>query len=326
MKKFENTVNVIARSSDNRDVGGVGNVIARGICACLLRLPRLRLAMPLATLTFVLVLSIGITSESQADISCVFSDNGKTLTIIGKGNDTYSYSSCTIDNSSSPDVDWVYNSKWKQSNMDTINISGGISELAGYAFNGIKAQKVTISDSVTGWGSYVFQGAAVTSIFLGQNSRPAAYPFSEKIFEIVIPDAWADNFNPASFNGSAFNRSCFTKEKKEQCPSGARIVCQGEVEKCKDALAKVGGHGNCTFANSNCIDPDVIVPATETQCTGSSYYWSGKSCNNKKNGIVCADGFKRNEDFCNRVRYTPAEAAAVANDDNTNVVTLTFKK
>ena len=66
--------------------------------------------------------------------------------------------------------------------------------------------------------------------------------------------------------------------------------------------------------------------ANQEQCTGSNYYWNGKSCSNKKNGIVCADGFKLIEDFCDRVRYTPAEAAAVANDDNTNVVTITFRK
>ena len=47
---------------------------------------------------------------------------------------------------------------------------------------------------------------------------------------------------------------------------------------------------------------------------------------NKKNGINCAENWKQNEDFCNRIRYTPAEAAKVLKNDNNNSVTITFKK
>ena len=102
-------------------------------------------------------------------------------------------------------------------------------------------------------------------------------------------------------------------------------MCQGDVEKCKNALAKFGGNGNCTV--SYCINSDLIVAADESQCTSTNYYWSGSSCNNKKNGIICAEKWKRNEDFCNRIQYTPAEAAKVLTDDNNNnSVTITFKK
>lgn len=38
------------------------------------------------------------------------------------------------------------------------------------------------------------------------------------------------------------------------------------------------------------------------------------------------ENFKLNDGECDRLRYTPAEAAAIASDDNTNIVTLTFKK
>ncbi len=60
----------------------------------------------------VAVLSMGNISESKAAISCVFSDGGKTVTITGSGNDTFS--SCTQQNSSSADSDWTFDSNYKK--------------------------------------------------------------------------------------------------------------------------------------------------------------------------------------------------------------------
>ena len=42
--------------------------------------------------------------------------------------------------------------------------------------------------------------------------------------------------------------------------------------------------------------------------------------------LGCGNGYRQFEDFCNRIQYTPAEAAKVLRDDNTNEVTITFKK
>ena len=42
--------------------------------------------------------------------------------------------------------------------------------------------------------------------------------------------------------------------------------------------------------------------------------------------LGCGNGYRQFEDFCNRIRYTPAEAAQVLRDDNTNEVTITFRK
>ena len=54
--------------------------------------------------------------------------------------------------------------------------------------------------------------------------------------------------------------------------------------------------------------------------------WLGKKGKCIDSALGCGAGYKDMGGFCNRVRYTPAEAAAVANDDNTNVVTITFRK
>jgi hypothetical protein len=68
-----------------------------------------------------------------------------------------------------------------------------------------------------------------------------------------------------------------------------------------------------------------MTKVAEDQCDGG-YYWSGKGCRNKKKGIKCDENWKQNEDFCNRIQYTPAEAAEVLTDDNNNSVVITFKK
>ncbi len=40
----------------------------------------------------------------------------------------------------------------------------------------------------------------------------------------------------------------------------------------------------------------------------------------------CGSGYKQVENWCNRIQYTPAEAAQVLRNDNTNEVTITFRK
>ena len=42
--------------------------------------------------------------------------------------------------------------------------------------------------------------------------------------------------------------------------------------------------------------------------------------------LGCGAGYRQFENFCNRIQYTPAEAAKVLTDDNNNSVTITFKK
>ena len=42
--------------------------------------------------------------------------------------------------------------------------------------------------------------------------------------------------------------------------------------------------------------------------------------------LGCGENYRRIDNWCNRVQWTPAEAAAVLTDDNNNSVTITFKK
>jgi hypothetical protein len=126
-----------------------------------------------------------------------------------------------------------------------------------------------------------------------------------------------DNESMQTWNADAFNDIGGSKDT---------YYCFGDIDSCSDKLKKfvdVSSGGNCI--GTGCAIIKAIKAATEDQCKGN-YYWSGTSCNNKKSGIKCDENWKRNEDFCNRIRYTPAEAAQVLKDDNTNEVTITFKK
>lgn len=73
--------------------------------------------------------------------------------------------------------------------------------------------------------------------------------------------------------------------------------------------------GDCSNEACKTIDSDDFCSAGCQSCTASHV------CTKCKN-----ENFKLNEGECDRVRYTPAEAAAIASDNNTNVVTITFKK
>ncbi len=63
---------------------------------------------------------------------------------------------------------------------------------------------------------------------------------------------------------------------------------------------------------------------SESKGCGDGYLGKDGVCISSANG--CGAGYRQFENFCNRIQYTPAEAAKVLTDDNNNSVTITFKK
>ena len=57
---------------------------------------------------------------------------------------------------------------------------------------------------------------------------------------------------------------------------------------------------------------------------GAGYLGKEKACIDSALG--CGENYRDMGGWCNRIRYTPAEAAEVLRDDNSNSVTITFKK
>ena len=90
-------------------------------------------------------------------------------------------------------------------------------------------------------------------------------------------------------------------------------------------------NGSCDCNNGRHITNGKCVANTVANCNKEV---SGKctECNSgtleQDGGCVpsCSAGYKDMGGWCNRIQYTPAEAAEVLHDDNTNSVTITFKK
>ena len=107
-----------------------------------------------------------------------------------------------------------------------------------------------------------------------------------------------------------------TYKKKAFIDSTADIICQGNVATCEQKATAANAPAGST------------KPASELQCFGDKHYWNGTNCVNEptKANRTCSSSYKMNDGLCDRIRYTPAEAAKVVTNDNNNSVTITFKK
>ena len=202
------------------------------------------------------------------------------------------------------------------SNLESVTGMNDLKKIGSVGvFAGTGLTSITIPDSVTGIGSYAFSNA-------------------KSLSAIIIPDSWADEIS-LNLNSGMFLGSCFSFDRHSDCPADTRIICQGNVEKCKISLAKFlpsssncPENAECNCSGSGCLQNPIFSPATETQCNGINYYWNGVSCDNKKDGINCADGYyATNYDLCEKIklRYTLPEADAATSDDNENMIEWIFE-
>ena len=133
-------------------------------------------------------------------------------------------------------------------------------------------------------------------------------------------------------DGYISNRGLCRKEPV--CPDNcSNCTLLGKCTSCNDTYLL--NEGGCLSAE-NCkngfhADGGACVANTVANCNTEVY---GK-CIECNSGMLeqagncvssCGEGYKQIENWCNRIRYTPAEAAKVLRDDNTNEVVLTFKK
>ena len=89
-----------------------------------------------------------------------------------------------------------------------------------------------------------------------------------------------------------------------------------------------------TANEKQCTDSYIWLNAAcykrnESQCNRTeNYYWNGQICVYRppSGKITCSPSYKINGGYCDHIRYTPDEAAKVLHDDNTNIMTLMFKK
>ncbi len=255
------------------------------------------------------ILSAVTLSESQAECTnnqacgndCCWEIYGDTLTITGSGK----MSNYDQDDNKAP---WQNAENFTQVKNVVID---GLTSVGSYAFWNTGITKLTMSDTVTDIENRAFAWSGLTDIKLSDSLKKLGRSAFRGISlpTIVLPadvSIGIDSLGP-------------------YMPS---IICKGNSEECKKLYEQLKNY-EYHDGKFSPIPQDLsskMGKIGQLQCESTNYYWSGTDCKNKKNGINCTENWKQNEDFCNRIRYTPAEAAEVLHNDNTNEVTITFKK
>lgn len=182
----------------------------------------------------------------------------------------------------------------------------------------ITSLKINGLDSV-GWNSF-FSKKELTQLELGDSIKelyPGAFQ-DTGLQNVDIPDS-VTNIQNLAITGSNLEEIILTDRvttiSKEAFPKNINIICRGtDCERVKNILQQAEWTGSFSLADY-------------TNCTSTNYFWNGASCIREPDLTKrkCCNSCKDMGGWCNRVRYTPAEAAQVLKDDD-NIITITFKK
>ena len=125
------------------------------------------------------------------------------------------------------------------------------------------------------------------------------------------------------FNGTTFSEDfkiyCVGKNT-EECRNYIINSCNDEpcINRVTPLLVDDSLFGN--------IARGCLIPEGNLNCTKCEKGYLAKEGDCISSSAGCGAGYRQFENFCNRIQYTPAEAAKVLRNDNTNEVTITFKK
>ena len=256
--------------------------------------PMLRLVKVLG---LVAILYLNIVSESLADCARPINGICKTLEPSGTCGTGCNYTY-------NPDTKTVY-----------ITATGNDAKIGDGAFRGIfyennsmPAQTFVINGAVKiGVNAFtdsreVISGAGGALILTGVDHH-AFGDYATLSGTIIIPEE-------TEFGSLAFHGVTLAEDAKVYCGVNCK---QKMIDSC-NAWNNDGYRQSCLNAVNSMGDKLLAYPdgCTKMGATG---------CTKCKN-----ENFKLNDGECDRLRWTPAEAAKVLTDDNNNSVTITFKK
>ena len=267
---------------------------------CFMRLPRriLRMLLVMTIPALALILTLATITESRADCKRPNSKTGVCKTL-GESGTCGTGCSYTYDEAT-----------------QTVNITAtGENAEIGYAVfhrfyyegNSMPARKFIINGAVRigdtaiiSNRSLIVSGADGALVLTGLGQAPIGQS-GMLSGTIIIPEG-------ATFALSAFNG---------KFAADAKIYCN--VENCEQKMIEACGGD---LSSKSCKNVSKII--SEGQLFP---FPDGCAVMGATGCIKCkSDSFKLNDGYCDRIRYTPAEAAEVLHNDNTNSVTITFKK
>ena len=297
-------------------------------------------------LGLVVSLSIGVVSESAAECvgatettagtdtitgahcgicgtNCNWKIDGDTLKVTGGAKGEIGHMNAG--------AEWIndvytYLMPWKglKSEFSKVDISGveNVGHAAFMDFTNIT--DIKLDDSITKIESYAFAGSQVKTIILPDSLKTLEYRtfsdgYNNTLEEVVLPDTLSPLAADSHFG-----------DNLEQL-SNLKIICLGDTQKCKNVLSKYVYWDGSKPEGERLIPfslAENVIPADYKYCNTTNYFWDGSTCIREPDVTKrkCCSSCKDVEGYCNRIRYTPAEAAKVLRDDNTNEITITFKK
>ena len=311
----------------------------------------------LILLTSVAMLAFGITSESWADstkVSCINGlredgvtacekcgdncnwkiENG-TLSVFGSGKmkdyyyinengmqmpsdrpwDGYKKSISSVDIKG---INYVGEHSFMNMGLTSVSFDNSVKTIGGSSFSKNNISSLSLPDSIEKIGGWSFATNNLTSVVLPDSLKT----LTDAVFEdnplslVVIPDTV----------GNAILRSFGTNLETLE---NLRIECKGNEQSCQkiDKLLQSYAYG---YIKGNFVYMDLshrLFDIGQENCDSTNFYWNGKECIREPDlskRKCCADVCKDMGGWCNRIRYTPAEAAPLLKDDD-NTVTITFK-
>ena len=297
----------------------------------------LRMTIPALALIFTLI----TTAESRADvINCVNGeyDDGTTcekcgdncdwsfdtvsgkLSVTGSGKMyNYSFSTDSETNAQYTTAPWkIYQNKIKSVKVD------GLSTIGKYAFchSGNQLTAVEMGNMVTNINEGAFAwNDAISTVKLSDSLKSIGYiafrAGSGGLYPtLVVPDT-LETIGTGSL-GTGKNLI-----------QNTQIICLGDELSCarvKNLFNEYKHYGGDHSHETLSLAGNVVV-ANYQQCSGS-YFWNGAGCVREPDITKrkCCTSCKDMGGWCNRIRYTPAEAAPLLHNDNSNSVTITFRK
>ena len=264
----------------------------------------------------------GIPDNCGTGCTWTYNSTTKTLTITGSGNtipDVNTWKSTDIKKAENLVITGVSELNKNSAgafadfkSLKNISADNNLRVIGEDAFKNCKAiQSFDIPSSVTTIGTNAFRSAFATS-YTDENGNTVGT-------SLVIPDS-VTTIGKQAFDSNKLSTIIIpdnvTLDPKALNGSTADIICQGNVATCEQKATAANAPAGSTKA------------ASELQCFGDKHYWNGTNCVNEpeKANRTCSSSYKMNDGLCDRVRYTPAEAAKVVTNDNNNSVTITFKK
>ena len=290
---------------------------------------------------------------------CCWEVKNGTLYITGSGemkDYSWTYNDAQLGITTAPWKEYTYAS----SGVSKIDIQG-VTSIGNCAFRTFKSTQLSIGDTVTSIGKESFgysdiSGELVLPPSL-KNIGEGAFIWAQKITSASIPDS-VETIQQMAFHGTNLVSIIIPDTTQLAIDalgfsSSINIVCKGNEKTCANLNEQLKNYvtkrnyGDMELHNLDLSEK--WLAANSEECTGSyiyengnchkrnenqcndtgDYYYNGVTClyRPRNRQVVCVNpNYKANDGYCDRLRYTPAEAAKVLTDDNNNSVTITFKK